>query len=205
MNQGATRTVTSIIDALADNGCYVGASIFSDALTHALSSRLQSLIAQGALHAARIGRASGARHETAIRSDSALWLDDAPADAHEAEALGAINELRAELNRDLFLGATHAELHYAHYAAGASYAVHRDRFDDSDARLVSLILYLNHSWADGQGGELMIYDEAMNPLHRVLPRAGTMVAFLSGRFPHEVLPATQARLSLTGWLRRGTR
>lgn len=36
----------------------------------------------------------------------------------------------------------------------------------------------------------------------VLPEAGTLVLFLSADLPHEVLPATRERLSLTGWLRR---
>ena len=36
----------------------------------------------------------------------------------------------------------------------------------------------------------------------VLPEAGTLVVFLSADLPHEVLPATRERLSLTGWLRR---
>ena len=36
----------------------------------------------------------------------------------------------------------------------------------------------------------------------VLPRGGTLVVFLSDRFPHEVLPARRERLSLAGWFRR---
>jgi len=33
----------------------------------------------------------------------------------------------------------------------------------------------------------------------VPPLAGTLVTFLSGEFPHEVLPTTRERLSVTGW------
>jgi SM-20-related protein len=36
----------------------------------------------------------------------------------------------------------------------------------------------------------------------VLPEGGTLVAFLSERFQHEVLPARRERLALTGWFRR---
>ncbi|MCO6705038.1 2OG-Fe(II) oxygenase, partial [Streptomyces sp. CHB9.2] len=36
----------------------------------------------------------------------------------------------------------------------------------------------------------------------VLPLGGSLVCFLSGQLPHEVLPATRERLSLTGWFRR---
>lgn len=38
--------------------------------------------------------------------------------------------------------------------------------------------------------------------HDVLPQAGTLALFLSSEMPHEVLPATRERLSLTGWFRR---
>lgn len=38
--------------------------------------------------------------------------------------------------------------------------------------------------------------------HDVLPQAGTLALFLSGDMPHEVLPATRERRSLTGWFRR---
>jgi len=37
---------------------------------------------------------------------------------------------------------------------------------------------------------------------QISPEGGTLVAFLSGRFEHEVLPATRERYSLTGWFRR---
>ena len=36
----------------------------------------------------------------------------------------------------------------------------------------------------------------------VLPVGGCLVVFLSGEIPHEVMPATRDRLSLTGWFRR---
>jgi SM-20-related protein len=36
----------------------------------------------------------------------------------------------------------------------------------------------------------------------VSPCAPTLVAFLSERFEHEVLPARRERLSLTGWFGR---
>ena len=44
--------------------------------------------------------------------------------------------------------------------------------------------------------------EVRRLLHGVLSEAGTLVVFLSADVPHEVLPATRDRLSLTGWFRR---
>jgi SM-20-related protein len=191
-----------IVDALAAEGCYVGESILGAELTSRLLSRAMNLSAEKALVAARVGRAARTSHELAIRGDATRWLDEAPDDASERDAVQAVDRLRQTLNEALFLGAQRWELHFAHYSPGACYKTHRDRFADHDARLVSLVFYLNDAWPLAAGGELLIYDEALEPLHRVQPCAGTMVAFMSERFPHEVLPASHHRFSLTGWLRR---
>jgi SM-20-related protein len=202
MNNAPASIVTAIIDALAGSGCYVGPTILSKETTWTLSERLQSLADAGALSDARVGRANNAARQASIRGDATLWFDDAPTNDVEAEAMRTVNTLRTSINEALFIGATETELHYAHYPAGALYKTHVDRFGDNNTRLVSLVFYLNHDWQEANGGELVIYDKAQTTLHRVPPRAGTMVAFLSERFPHEVLPATMPRLSLTGWLRR---
>ncbi len=198
-------TVTEqITNALSTTGWYVGDSIFSAALTSDLSNRGHSLSSAGHLHAAQVGRADGAQLSERSRSDDTLWLTDAPHEAYEREALAAVNTLRTDLNETLYLGARSTELHFARYAPGAFYVKHRDRFRDNDARVVSMVFYLNETWATDAGGELVIYDDDAEGtrLACVSPRSGTMVCFLSDRFPHEVLPATRERLSLTGWLSR---
>ncbi|TAG48797.1 MAG: 2OG-Fe(II) oxygenase [Betaproteobacteria bacterium] len=202
MKHSSSRLVTTIVDTLATTGCYVGPSLLSDGLTLRLSERLQWLESEGALQAAKVGRSSGARMNSSIRGDTTLWLDDAPQDEAEAAAVRVIDELREAVNQTLFLGAFETELHYAHYPPGAGYAQHVDRFGDDDARVVSLVFYLNQHWAQDDGGQLAIYEPAGALLQRVAPHAGTMVAFLSERFPHEVLAASKPRLSLTGWMRR---
>jgi SM-20-related protein len=40
---------------------------------------------------------------------------------------------------------------------------------------------------------------------RVTPQGGTLAAFLSQRFEHEVRAARRERVSLTGWFRRRSR
>jgi SM-20-related protein len=191
----------NIIDAIAERGVFVGPSIFGTLLTQSLALRAQTLAHDGALREARVGRATQATHHTSIRNDRTAWLDDAPSDPVEREAVDRVNALRDRLNAALFLGARSHELHFVHYAPGAFYKTHRDRFSDESARVLSLVFYLNEAWPDDAGGELVIYGDAMTTLHRVLPRAGTMVAFRSELFPHEVLPASRDRFSLTGWLR----
>lgn len=193
-----------IADALAEHGCYVGRSIFDDALTRLLALRARALADGGLLQAAKVGRAAYAQHSTALRSDDTLWLDEAPVDEAERAALARIHLLRATLNEALFVGAQTEEVHFARYAPGAFYKTHVDRFRDDDVRVISLVFYLNEAWPKDAGGELVLYgaDGGGAVEASVLPQAGTMACFLSDRFPHEVLPATRERFSLTGWLRR---
>ena len=98
-------------------------------------------------------------------------------------------------------GLAEYEGHYALYPPGASYARHRDRFRDDDTRVLSCVLYLNEGWRREDGGALRLYVEGGRAID-VRPEGGTLVAFLSGRFDHEVLPARRPRLALTGWFRR---
>ena len=111
------------------------------------------------------------------------------------------DELRQALNQAFYLGLADYESHFAHYPPGAFYQKHLDRFRDDDRRTVSAVLYLNDDWQADQGGALRLYPDGGEPLD-VLPEAGTLVLFMSADLPHEVLPATRERLSLTGWFRR---
>ena len=196
-----------IANNLATTGWYVGDSIFAAELSVRLAQRARFLADTHELHQARVGHHAGLQANAQLRSDHTRWLSHAPDDASERDATEAVNRLRAHLNEALFLGAQEAELHFARYAQGAFYRRHRDRFRDDDARLVSLVFYLNDDWLDDAGGELLLYadDDSGAVAARVQPRAGTMLCFLSERFPHEVLPATRERYSLTGWLRRAKR
>ena len=92
-----------------------------------------------------------------MRGDEILWLDQASASKAQRVVLGRLERLRDALNRELQLGAVELELHFAVYPAGAAYAVHVDRFRDADARVLSLVLYLNEAWSEADGGELRLY------------------------------------------------
>ncbi|MNP51674.1 hypothetical protein D3C76_1460150 [compost metagenome] len=67
--------------------------------------------------------------------------------------------------------------------------------------MVSAVVYLNEGWLPTYGGQLRMYLED-DHVYDVEPVGGCLVVFLSGEVPHEVLPATRERLSLTGWFRR---
>ena len=193
-----------IANSLATTGWYSGESIFAVELSDRLAQRARLLAGKHELKSARVGHNVVVQANARLRSDDTRWLAHSPDDASERDAVASVNALRTYLNEALFLGAHEVELHFARYAPGAFYRTHRDRFRDDDARLVSLVFYLNDHWPDDAGGELVLYadDDSGMVVTRVPPRVGTMAYFLSDRFPHEVLPATRERFSLTGWLRR---
>jgi SM-20-related protein len=172
---------------------------FPDAAsTLALRDDLRRLQASAALTPASVGRGAAHGLRTDIRGDATLWLDDARAGAVAATYLAALDALRIALNRRLFLGLDEVEAHYAAYPAGARYAKHRDRFRDSDLRVVSFVTYLNHDWRDEDGGALRLSLAAGDI--DIVPRTGS-VCFLS-ELEHEVLPGTRERNSIAGWMRR---
>jgi SM-20-related protein len=192
----------TIVESIAATGLYVGPSVIGTDLVIALRARLILLQSRQRLLAAQVGRARTLSSTTELRGDYIAWLNQDALDPAELRAMALINSLRAALNKALYIGATDSECHYARYPIGASYKTHLDRFGDHDLRVVSLVFYLNAHWREHEGGELLIRHPASGSIERVLPRCGTMVAFLSAQFPHEVLPATRPRLALSGWMRR---
>lgn len=184
----------------------------SDWAVLALSASDPLLIAAGAearghadaarLRPAATGRADDRRY-AGLRGDSTLWLDD-PACGPAARALlAALDGLRVELNRRLLLGLDSVEAHFAHYPSGAGYARHRDRFRSDDARVLSLVVYLNPDWPEEAGGALRLH--LPEGPHDVAPRLGTVAIFLSETVEHEVLPARQPRFSVAAWFRQRSR
>ena len=193
--------VAGLASAIESDGVAVVPAFMDAALVAALRARLLALDATGALAPAAVGRAAGRHADATVRADRTRWLADAPADPAERALHDALDAVRLALNRRLMLGLFSFEVHYALYPPGGGYARHRDRFRDDDARVLSCVLYLNDAWRESDGGALRIHRDAVPPLD-VLPHGGTLVAFLSERFDHEVLAASRERLSVTGWFRR---
>ena len=188
-----------LADALAAHGACRILGLPHAASTRDLREDLQRLAAAGELAPAATGRGEGRRLQPSLRGDRTLWLDDPRCGTAAAAFLAQLDELRIALNQRLFLGLAEVEAHYARYAPGTGYARHRDRFRDSDARVVSLVAYLNEDWSDSDGGALRLHsaDGAVD----IAPIGGTAVCFRS-ELEHEVLPATRERLSIAGWFRR---
>ncbi len=138
-----------------------------------------------------------------VRRDEICWING---DSGAGAAwLGWAERLRCFLNRELLLGLFSFESHFAHYGPGDFYRRHLDAFRGEANRMLSLVAYLNPHWQSGEGGELVLYrdDEDTDGI-KVLPAMGSLVAFLSEEFPHEVLAAERDRYSVAGWFRLNT-
>ena len=194
-----TSIFTQISGDLARCGWSHHAAVLPAELVVALAAECRTRAAEGDLTPAAVGRADGQQVREGIRGDRIDWLDTGQSMASDAY-LSLMDELRRVLNRELFLGLEDFECHFALYPPGAYYQKHLDRFRDDDRRAVSVVAYLNADWYEEHGGALRLY---LGEGERdVPPLGGSLVVFLSAELPHEVLPATRDRLSLTGWFRR---
>jgi SM-20-related protein len=204
-----SQTTAPARDVITDRTSTIASSPRSRSILRNKTRLSAPTSSAGQDHAPLDEQAAGARrHRTRrrrtarrdVRGDRIRWFDDAADARAEQSPFEALAAARRG-QRELTLGLSAFEGHYALYPAGARYARHRDRFRDDDARVLSIVLYLNASWRKADGGALRIHvtDELM---HDVMPRGGTLVVFQSDRFEHEVLPAARERLSIAGWFRR---
>jgi SM-20-related protein len=196
--------IVKIADDLARDGLSISENALPAAQIAAWRARALALQNQGELKAAGIGRAQTQEIVPQVRGDTIAWLDTHSIDTDEQSALNFLDTLKIALNANLYLSLDHVEAHFALYPPGGRYSKHLDRHRDTDARVISLVLYLNETWQSEWGGQLNIFDGEDNLLRSVEPSGGTLVLFRSEQFPHEVVPATKNRLSLTGWFRRRT-
>lgn len=153
---------------------------------------------------AGVGRSSQYRVNREIRSDHVLWLQSRTDNSPLGRYFQHLETLKTTLNRNLFLGLFDLECHMAVYPVGARYARHLDCFQGTSLRTLTCILYLNRDWKAEQGGQLRIYtglDTGRGHVD-ILPRGGQLIAFLSDRFEHEVLPTRRRRASISGWFRK---
>jgi SM-20-related protein len=155
----------------------------------------------GTFHPGGTGAGATPAIRPAMRGDHLQWWEPALASPAQRACLERFEALRLTLNQELQLGLFDFECHFAVYPAGTRYGRHLDRFKSDARRTLSCVLYLNVDWREQEGGQLRLY---LNEGHNldITPRAGTLVAFLSDRIEHEVLPATRERLSVAGWFRR---
>jgi SM-20-related protein len=153
----------------------------------------------GQFKSAGVGRANQYTQKDQIRGDRIFWLEEQSEEVLIQNYWEDISRLRQYLNRSCFLGLRSGEFHFAVYPVGAEYKRHLDVFKNSDARKISVIVYLNPVWDPEWGGALRLFlPEGELDIH---PLGGRMVCMRSELIEHAVLPVKKERYSLTGWLK----
>ena len=188
------------LDELAIAHYAVIPDFLSQNMRQALKTELLQQQQAGLFHAAGIGRGQFQQQNSQIRGDSICWLE--PSFNIGQQYLARMDTLRQQLNQQFFFGLQSFEGHYAHYQTGSYYQRHVDRHQDSNARVISSVCYLNEDWPTDAGGELQLFNRQNEFLLSLAPRGGTLILFMSADMPHEVLAAQRSRYSIAGWFRR---
>lgn len=147
---------------------------------------------------AGIGADTEKQINSKIRGDFTYWLDR-ERDSHLKTYWGLVDETMQMFNRYCYLSLSGYEFHLAHYPSGEHYDKHLDQFERRNNRMISVVIYLNEGWQNGDGGELEIFEKDGSSF-LVEPLAARCVMFKSAEVPHAVLKAHKSRFSLTGWL-----
>ncbi len=187
---------SQIIDALVSDGYIIIKDAFDKELC---TSLLDEAKGEKDFKRAGISGASDLHIDNSRRRDKIHWLQrDEDAQSNFLEFADGLQEY---INRELYLGLSYYESHFAIYEKGDFYETHLDCFKNSKNRVVTTVYYLNDDWKEQDGGELIIYDEKNNFLTKVAPQANTLIVFMSEKFPHEVLKTNKTRYSIAGWFR----
>lgn len=199
-----SEALGKLIDGIGEAGWWVWPEFLEQRLGEDLSRESMWAWEEGAFRRAGVGRGENLAIREDVRTDHVMWLHDGETTPCQRAYLKTLDEIRVALNRSLFLGLVDFEGHFAVYPPGGFYKPHIDRHQETQDRIVSVILYLNSAWQPGDGGELRIWTtpgDKEGEFITVEPRLGTLVCFLAGDFWHEVLPAKKTRASVTGWFR----
>ncbi len=149
---------------------------------------------------ANIGKGVQRKRVEEIRGDKTYWLDPLSTPKEFLPIFTFLNQLKIDLNQQLFLGLKEFECHLAYYPVGTFYKKHSDIFEKDSSRALSFIFYLHSSWEENDGGELILYDKNGSVVQNILPLPGSFACFVTSEFPHEVKPGKKERKSLTGWM-----
>ncbi len=190
---------TVIAQALLTSGRCIVPDFLDAATVQLLRADSQDLQLAKRFIQAGIGKGKTHVKNDQIRKDSISWLDEGGANATQAHLFTKLAALKLALNRELLLGISSFEGHYAFYSAGGFYKRHLDSFRSDDSRIVTVVLYLNDDWKIADGGMLRLYTDPASL--DVSPTGGTLACFLSRELEHEVLVSHKSRLTFTGWFK----
>lgn len=185
------------MDLLSEDEYLIIDDFISDELYEKIMLFFNEVEESDRLRKAGIGSMNEFQVDRSIRGDVIYWLDRERDQKLEA-FFCLMDELMLALRRYCFLSLSGSEFHIAKYPAGTHYERHLDQFNERSNRQITVLIYLNRNWKEGDGGELKMYLESETNL--VKPVAKRLLLFKSGSIEHEVLKTNVPRYSLTGWL-----
>lgn len=189
--------ISTIVNGIYENGFCVIDTFINEVQQQLAIQYFQNLKAE--FKQAAIGQLQYKQTNNAIRKDKIMWLEE-NGEIYTQLLDPFLSDLTMAVNRRCFMGINAHEFMLAIYEKNDFYKKHRDAFQQSDARKLSVIIYLNPNWKPEDGGELLLYLEN-GTTQTIEPMGGRLVIFES-YLEHEVLPTQTSRLSLTGWLKR---
>ncbi|WP_339924698.1 2OG-Fe(II) oxygenase [uncultured Cyclobacterium sp.] len=193
-----------VVQDLYEKGWSVVDNYISEAFRKDLLCEQKELLMHGQFRLAGIGSGETFAIKPEIRSDKVLWMDENLLTPIQEVYWNKMDRLKSAINQRCFLGLKSFEAHFAMYPQGSFYLRHLDQFQSVQYRIVSVILYLNDTWEESDGGELRMYftrPDGIEEYQDFFPVGGRLVVFLSGEIPHEVLPTAKERISITGWMK----
>ncbi|TXB67137.1 2OG-Fe(II) oxygenase [Vicingus serpentipes] len=189
----------TISAGIIEKGYAVVDNLLPESELQLIKERFEELQQEDEFLKAGIGKQIHFTIDNTVRGDFIRWIDTKDQSAPVYKLYEYVNELVQNLNRTCFLGIKDYETHYAYYPKGKGYKMHRDRFKTNPHRIVSFVFYLNENWHDGDGGELVLYNEEKQPIETLAPKENRLAVFLSETL-HEVKECNSERRSITGWL-----
>ncbi|MDO6437287.1 2OG-Fe(II) oxygenase [Cyclobacterium sp. 1_MG-2023] len=193
-----------VVEDLYDKGWCVLDNYIPEEFRKELLKEQRELLMHGQFRLAGIGKGESFAIKPEIRSDKVLWMDESLLTPLQEVYWDKMEKLRTAINQRCYLGLKSFEAHFAMYPQGSYYLRHLDQFQSVSYRIVSVVLYLNDTWDESDGGELRMYytrPDGIEDYQDFLPLGGRVIVFLSGEIPHEVLPTLKERISITGWMK----
>ena len=189
-----------LIDSFIDNKIGIDKGFINKNLSNGLQQNIVQLQEDGLMTAAGIGNEEVMDSKQNMRGDKIYWMDKTHTNIFEQEFLSNVENFIKYLNQTCYTGINGYEFHYAVYEAGSGYKRHKDQFKNNSSRKYSFIHYLNESWEEENGGNLLIYQN--DTVQQISPKSQTAVFFKSDEIEHEVSKSNRSRMSVTGWLKR---
>jgi SM-20-related protein len=187
----------SWMDRLAVDDYVVVDDFISDQLFIQIMDFFYAMEETDKLKKAGIGAQQDFQIKAEVRGDFIYWLDE-NRDLQLKSFFGLVEILTRNIKRYCYLSLSGSEFHIAKYPEGSFYHRHLDQFQERTNRQITVLIYLNKDWKNGDGGELTIYKDGQEIL--VEPVAKRLLLFKSDVIEHEVLTTNVPRYSLTGWL-----